>query len=48
MENPNEYDDDAFVEASNNLSDAINAMWEAGASIEDIRKEANDHISTLK
>lgn len=43
MPNPNEYDDDAFLEASNgfqgSVTQSIDKLWAAGASMEDIQGE---------
>jgi hypothetical protein len=43
MDNPNEYDDNAFMEASNelqgNLTEMLNQLWEAGAQLSDIEAE---------
>lgn len=36
VENPNEYDDEEFTNASNRADPAIQAMWEAGARLSDI------------
>lgn len=39
MENPNEYDDEAYTEASNAFFEAVQALWEAGAEEDDIRRQ---------
>jgi len=36
MENPNEYDDDAYTQAANELFEAVMGLWAAGASEDDI------------
>lgn len=57
MANPNPYDDEAFVEASNAMTRGIAslavALWKAGASVGDIANEietgvqnAEDEIGT--
>ena len=47
--NPNEYNEDAFNEASNefqgNASEMLAQLWEAGASSEDIAAEINDALA---
>jgi hypothetical protein len=37
--NPHEYDDDAYVDAVDDLQDAVFALWEAGAGEDDIKNE---------
>lgn len=37
MDNPHEYDDEQFVNASNDLDEAVGSLWEAGASEDDIK-----------
>lgn len=43
MYNPNEHDDDAFMQASNNLqaqlSEGLDDLWSAGAKVSDIESE---------
>ena len=39
MKNPNEYDDEAFSYASVKLMDAVGAMWEAGAELDNIEAD---------
>lgn len=39
MSNPNEYDDDAYGEATGDLHRAVEALWDAGAEVEDIENE---------
>lgn len=39
MHNPNEYDDDAWGQASMQLITAVEAAWDAGASIENIQDD---------
>ena len=46
-ENPNEYDDEAYTQASNDLFDAIFAMWEAGAAEDDIQAIVKDALSQV-
>jgi hypothetical protein len=36
MENPNEYDDAAYMRASNDLFEAVMGLWAAGASEDEI------------
>lgn len=47
--NPNEYDDAAFLEASNEFqsSPQLEALWEAGASAEDIISELNNYFAEM-
>jgi hypothetical protein len=47
MENPNEYDDEAFSHASIDLFDAITGMWEAGGSEDDIMAVVNNAIKDV-
>ena len=44
MENPNEYNDDLFTEAVNELTGAVASMWEAGASPENIADAVKDAL----
>jgi len=39
MDNPNEYDDDGYANYSGQLCTAIVALWEAGASFDNIQAE---------
>jgi hypothetical protein len=43
MINPNEYDDDAYVKASNDLIEKLpqllDALWQAGAELKDIAED---------
>lgn len=39
MKNPNEYDDDAYTKASNELFEAVANLWNAGASQNDIESD---------
>lgn len=47
-ENPNEYDDGAYVEATmtlpDDITDAVTAMWKAGASVDDVRNEVTQAL----
>lgn len=47
MDNPNEYDDEAFTQSSNDLIEATYGMWEAGASEEDILNAVKDALSQV-
>lgn len=38
MGNPNDYDDDKYLEASNELDSAVASLWAAGAELEDIEE----------
>jgi hypothetical protein len=42
MENPNEYNDEAWLSGSIRLAAAVHHLWSAGASVETIR-EIVDH-----
>lgn len=42
--NPNVYNEEAFLGASAQLDDAVLAMWEAGASEDDIVEEVKNAI----
>lgn len=44
MENPNAYDDEAFLTASSKLQDAVSDLWEAGASEDDILEDCRNAI----
>lgn len=44
MENPNEYDDDAYLRAMDELVSAVVAMWEAGASLDNIAEEVRNGL----
>lgn len=48
MENPNPYDDGLFTKRSMDVSDAIGAMWEAGASIDDIANDVANGIENAE
>ena len=39
MPNPNEYDDAAYLKASNDLHDAVSGLWYAGATADEIESE---------
>lgn len=43
-ENPNEYDDESFTNASNGLVGYVSELWEAGASIDDIQNVIKDAL----
>jgi hypothetical protein len=42
--NPNEYDDDAYTAATIKLVSALSAMWEAGASTDNIEDELENAL----
>jgi hypothetical protein len=48
--NPNEYDDDAFTDASNefqgNATEMFERLWRAGASAEEIINEINTALNS--
>lgn len=48
-ENPNEYDDDAFAfatqELHNDLTTHVRNLWEAGATVIDIQGEVNNALN---
>lgn len=48
IENPNEYDDDAYTKAIQtfafNLASGIDALWDAGMEAEDIVDEINNAL----
>lgn len=50
-ENPNEYDDGAYVEATMTLpdevGDIVRAMWQAGGSVDDIRNEVTQALDVM-
>jgi hypothetical protein len=50
--NPNEYNDDAFLEASMQLQEqganALLALWDAGARPEDIVSEINNVLENME
>jgi hypothetical protein len=45
--NPNEYDDEAFLKASNELMDAVAMLWEAGAEVKDIEGEFKNAMENV-
>jgi hypothetical protein len=53
VDNPNEYDDDAFVAAGaagqmqEGLGNAVQALWDAGASPEDIATEIQSTLENI-
>jgi hypothetical protein len=44
VSNPNEYDDAAYTKAVNDLNEAVGALWEAGASEENMDDEINNAV----
>jgi hypothetical protein len=44
VENPNAYDDEAYLEGVTDLSDAILHLWAYGASLENLRDEIANAI----
>ena len=46
-DSPHEYDDEAYGAAAEELDDAIIALWEAGASTDDIKNEVQNAITRL-
>lgn len=44
MDNPNEYDDSGFTRGSLAISEAIGTLWEAGASLDDIKTEVENGL----
>lgn len=42
MENPNEYNDEKFLETEEQLAGAVRAMWDAGATEQNIRDSIED------
>lgn len=45
--NPNEYNEDQFLEGSMRLIDVVADLWEAGASEDDIRAETENAIENV-
>ncbi len=43
-QNPNEYDDELFLAAAGQLDQAVHEMWDAGASVDDIRAAVDNAI----
>lgn len=48
MSNPNEYNDEAFLQADMALHDAIASMWEAGASEDNIMDSVKNAIQNVE
>lgn len=46
-ENPNEYDDAAFLASQVVMDDAVSTMWDAGAREEDILSTVQNAIENL-
>lgn len=44
-QNPNEYDEELFLEANNAIDQAVSEMWDSGASPQDIRDAVNNAIN---
>ena len=47
-ENPNEYDDEQFLRYSTELFDAVMALWDAGATVENIEAEFKNAIDNIE
>ena len=43
--NPNRYDEELFLEASNAIDQAVSEMWDSGASPQDIRDAVDNAIN---
>jgi len=48
MENPNEYNDEAYTSASNDLFSAISGLWEAGADEQDIQSQFDQALENAQ
>ena len=48
MDNPNEYDDEAYLKAHAALIEAVASMWEAGADEDDIMDSAKSAIGIVE
>lgn len=46
-ENPNTYNDDAFLTADQRLNEVIEELWEAGADEDDIRASVDNAVENL-
>lgn len=48
-DNPNEYDDDAFLQAGNAFQSSthIQRLWQAGATLDDIADEIATYIENV-
>lgn len=46
-ENPNAYDDQQYLKASSDIPELVEALWEAGASLEDIERELQSAVQGI-
>lgn len=47
-ENPNEFNDDAYMKATEALQAAVADLWEAGATRDDIRGEFDNALKNVE
>lgn len=48
MENPNEYDEGVYNQASSDLAGAVEQLWAAGADEFDIKRQFEDALETAQ
>jgi len=46
-ENPNEREDDAYAEGKGDLRTAFYKLWDAGATLDNIREEVTSALQTV-